>query len=121
MGMIIQKPIDSQMLQRATIALYNRMHKTENNVPWEEVAPWIQEVWEQLACIALEAAIPQEEDYPTPHTNFADAGLPHDSLTEYISQLECERNALKSQLIAALEERLILIGELRAARSAAST
>jgi hypothetical protein len=63
MGMITRQPIDSHMLQRAAIALYDRTREIKGHVPREEVAPWTQEVWEQQARIALEAAIPQEEEF----------------------------------------------------------
>jgi hypothetical protein len=44
-----------------------------------------------------------------PHTNTADAGMPHDSLVQYIDQLEKERDALARQLRSTLEERDTLI------------
>jgi len=53
-----------------------------------------------------------------PHTNFADAGLPHDSLTDYIAQLERERDALARQLTATLEERRVLAERLQILKSA---
>jgi hypothetical protein len=58
--MITRQPIDSHMLQRATIALYDRTREIEGRAPWEEAAPWVREAWEQQARIALEAALPQE-------------------------------------------------------------
>jgi hypothetical protein len=57
---ITRRPIDSHMLQRAAIALYDRTREIEGRIPWEEAAPWVREGWEQQARIALEAAIPQE-------------------------------------------------------------
>lgn len=58
--MITRQPIDSHMLQRAAIALYDRTREIEGRVSWEEAAPWVREGWEQQARIALEAALPQE-------------------------------------------------------------
>jgi hypothetical protein len=63
MGMITRQPIDSHMLQRAAIALYDRTREIEGRVPWEDAASWTQEAWEQQARIALEAAIPQEDEF----------------------------------------------------------
>jgi hypothetical protein len=59
--LITKQPIDSHMLQRAAIALYDRAQESEGRV-WEEAAPWVREGWEQQARIALEAAIPQDKE-----------------------------------------------------------
>lgn len=61
--MITKQPIDLHMLQRAAIALYNRTREIEGRVPWEKAAPWVRVGWEQQARIALEAAIPQEDEF----------------------------------------------------------
>jgi hypothetical protein len=60
------------------------------------------------------------EDCFAPHTNTADSGMPHESLVEYIAQLEHERDAYRAQLTATLRERLILGEKLQILRSAAT-
>ncbi len=57
------------------------------------------------------------ENRYVPHTNTSDTGMPHNSLTDHIDQLERERNALARQLTSTLEERRILVERLQIVRS----
>jgi hypothetical protein len=78
-------------------------------------------------CIHDYTLLEDECDCIRPHTNTADTGMPHTSLVQYIAQLEHERaqlererNALRGQLVATLEERLILAERVQILRSAAT-
>ena len=71
-------------------------------------------------CIHDYTLMEDECDCIVPHTNTADTGMPHTCLIQYIAQLERERNALRGQLVATLEERLILAERVQILRSAAA-
>lgn len=71
-------------------------------------------------CIHDHTLLEDECDCYVPHTNTADTGMPHESLTQYIAQLERERDALRTQLTATLAERLVLGEQLQILRSAAT-
>lgn len=56
-------------------------------------------------CIHDYTIMQDECDCYVPHTNFADTGMPHESLVQYIAQLERERDALARQLVATMHQR----------------